>query len=100
MDRWLQTPDAHAESLPPTWDVTSDSLAASLAIRWSADELWLVKSADLPPEITAAEASRRELVDRYFPQLAPQVRRIQWCNLRDALPRLVDWPGCRVGQGL
>lgn len=91
MEDWLASSEAQAESLPHTWDVTSDSLAAWLAIRWEADELWLLKSTDLPPEITALEASRRELVDRFFPHLAPRVRRIRWCNLRDASPRLQMW---------
>ena len=39
-------------SVPSTWDVTSDSLAAVLAKRIGADGLALIKSAPLPEDAT------------------------------------------------
>jgi aspartokinase-like uncharacterized kinase len=88
---WMREPEAKSDELPQTWDVTSDSLAAWLAARWRADELWLLKSADLPAEISVEEASRQELVDRFFPQIAEEVRTIRWGNLRAATPTLEPW---------
>ena len=70
-----------APSLPHTWDVTSDSIAAWVAATWSADELILLKSIDLPAGLTVEEAGRRELVDLHFPQVIADVCRISWCNL-------------------
>jgi aspartokinase-like uncharacterized kinase len=70
------------EPLPHNWDVTSDSLAAWTAIRWPSAELVLLKSVPAPLGLTAQEASDRSLVDPYFPQLAKQLERISWCDLR------------------
>lgn len=87
----LQNLTAHSGDLPRTWNVTSDSLAAEVAKCWLADELWLLKSADLPAGITFAEACRLDLIDRHFPQCAADVRGLMWCNLRHAEPRLQVW---------
>jgi aspartokinase-like uncharacterized kinase len=69
-------------TLPQSWAATSDSLAAWAALKWDADELWLVKSTDLPAGMSFAEASRRGLVDDFFPQLAGRMPAIVWHNLR------------------
>lgn len=61
-----------ADSLPNSWDVTSDSLAAWLAGTLGVPHLVLVKSVDgLGPALTAAEAASRGLVDPYFPRALP-----------------------------
>lgn len=65
---WLPARLALDAELPAGWDVTSDSLAAWLAIRLSAARLTLVKSApaaapDGPPQLWAQAG----LVDGHFP---------------------------------
>ena len=56
--RWLRA----ADELPHRWEVTSDSLAAYLAMLLGAERLVLVK----------ATAGGRELVDGYFDRALPQ----------------------------
>ncbi len=82
MARFATTEEASGQSLPHNWNVTSDSLAAWAAIRWPAEELVMLKSVPIPTGLSADDASERELVDPYFPRLAPQIQRIFWCNLR------------------
>ena len=77
--------------LPHTWDVTSDSIAAWIAARWSADELILVKSTDLGTGITFEQARQAGLVDAHFPNIAIEVSRISWCNLLAESPRPRPW---------
>lgn len=78
--------------LPETWDVTSDTLAACVAVDLQA-ELWLLKSVDWPADVALPEAARRRLLDDAFPRVAPLVPEIRWLNLRSgaqtpvALPR-------------
>ncbi|WP_437185739.1 uridylate kinase [Planctomicrobium sp. SH668] len=68
--------------LPSRWDVTSDSIAAWVAIQLGA-ELTLCKSADLPEEVGDWERlAETGFVDQYFPQIAPQVKAIRCVNLR------------------
>ncbi|MEO2089513.1 MAG: uridylate kinase [Gemmataceae bacterium] len=55
---------------PHTWAVTSDSLALAAAIHLKASKLVLLKSADLPPGLSWAEAAARGFVDAHFPVLA------------------------------
>ncbi len=86
-----QTESAAVVPLPHTWDVTSDSIAAWVAARWSADELVLVKSTSLASHLTLNQAQCDGLVDAQFPQFATQVPRIQWCNLLDAEPQILPW---------
>ena len=65
---WLPVQTLAAEDLPPSWDVTSDSLAAWLARRLCAEHLVLVKSCPLPEgDIDMAELSRKGIVDAAFP---------------------------------
>jgi aspartokinase-like uncharacterized kinase len=66
--------------IPETWEVTSDSLAAWLAGALNADRLVLVKSAAPPPgPVTAAELSRRGLVDPAFPGFLSESNVEAWC---------------------
>ncbi|VAX37609.1 5-(aminomethyl)-3-furanmethanol phosphate kinase [hydrothermal vent metagenome] len=65
--------------LPHNWDVTSDSIAAWVAIEWAAEKLVLVKSIH-PPERFQEQAN---VVDAYFTKLMPLVPNVEWVNLRD-----------------
>jgi aspartokinase-like uncharacterized kinase len=80
-----------AERLPHNWNITSDSLAAWAAIRLAADELVMLKSISVPQRLTAQEASDRDMVDPHFPQLARQLQRISWCDLRASHPVIEPW---------
>lgn len=73
-----------APDLPPSWDVTSDSLAAWLAIVLGAAQLTLVKSVGVIP---AAERWVAEgLVDPYFPLISQRFTgAIRAVGLDDAL---------------
>ena len=87
---WLQAEEAEAESLPHSWEVTSDSIAAWAAIRWRAAGLLLLKSVDLPDPPLSLSESLPAFVDRYFPQLAPRLPQIAWCNLNSPVCEIVN----------
>ncbi len=89
---WLRAEEDHAETLPHSWDVTSDSIAAWAAIRWRAAGLLLLKSVDLPPHSPEGRsAGEPAFVDRYFSQFASRLPRIAWCNLASPGGEIVDW---------
>lgn len=67
------------ERLPAHWEVTSDSMAAWIAIHTRFSRLVLVKSVPQPDSWTESDA-----VDPFFQQLAPHLPDIQWLNLRRA----------------
>ena len=85
-----QAPDP----LPHDWTVTSDSLAAWVARRLNGDRLVLLKSCDLPANVSLEEASARSLVDAYFPTCAALLT-VDWVNLRTEVPQLCPWRPCR-----
>jgi aspartokinase-like uncharacterized kinase len=65
---WLPTPMAlGAADIPPSWDVTSDSLSAWLAGKIGAARLLLVKQVE-PAHGTAcvADLAKRDIVDKAF----------------------------------
>lgn len=67
---WMPAGLAFKANVPANWEVTSDSLAAWLAIRLKAARLTLVKAAkveapDGPPQLWAAGG----LVDAHFPSI-------------------------------
>jgi aspartokinase-like uncharacterized kinase len=68
--------------LPDSWEVTSDSIAATIAVAWEAAELVLVKSADLAAGLSSHAAARAGLVDAYFPRLTDGVAGVGWANGR------------------
>lgn len=49
-----------------SWEVTSDSLAAWLAMQIKADELILIKSAEIPLGITFQQMQKQGIVDKAF----------------------------------
>jgi 5-(aminomethyl)-3-furanmethanol phosphate kinase len=77
--------------LPRSWDVTSDSIAAFLAIEWRAAALVLIKSTPRPAGQSPAAAARRGMVDRCFPKLAERVPLVAWANLRSKRPAIERW---------
>lgn len=87
-DPWFESLPSHAlppgcSSLPKSWDLTSDSLAACIARQLSADELILCKSVDLPRDSTWKSTAAAGLVDCCFPQFAAGLPGIGWVNLRE-----------------
>lgn len=74
--------------LPHTWVVTSDSIAAWVAIRLNAVSLVLLKSCDPPPPSTERG---KGAVDEYFRVLSPQISRMEWVNLRSDKPMAASW---------
>jgi 5-(aminomethyl)-3-furanmethanol phosphate kinase len=96
LDRYdSECPD---DAPPHTWDVTSDSLAAWIALRWPTEDLLLLKSVPCPIGQTVTAASRIGLVDPYFPGLAGRIPRVSWCCLRDDNSQAVPW--LRFGEPL
>ena len=74
--------------LPAGWDVTSDSIAAWIAIHWPAEELILAKSTEYTRVSVsgkvAAETSPHDFVDPWLRNLAPALPVVSWCNLRNS----------------
>ena len=58
-----------AAGLAASWDVTSDSLAAWLAIQLSAYKLLLVKSVAIPADATLEQLSIAGIIDQAFTRL-------------------------------
>jgi len=69
--------------LPQNWSVTSDSIAARIAVCFRADELVLLKSIDVPIGASLQEVAEMEIVDDYFPQIAGAIQQVRFVNLRD-----------------
>ena len=69
--------------LPHRWDVTSDSIAAWVALEFDAAELVLLKSADLSAGSSFLNNGREPHgIDAYFSELFPKLRCVSWVNLR------------------
>jgi hypothetical protein len=69
--------------------VTSDSIAARVALVTRARRLILLKSTDIPGNLNWADAGRQGLVDPYFSDIVnaalgrdPQGLEVQWINFR------------------
>ncbi len=87
-----------AQRLRKSWDVTSDSIAAWFALNWNAEQLYLLKSIDLPAELVhdrpgpgdsqqqrtsfADRLAQRGCVDLAFEEFAMKIPSVAWCNLR------------------
>ena len=76
-------PQAPGTPLPCSWDVTSDSIAARLAIVLSAEELVLLKSAP-PPADSWRDLAVADYVDRFFEKLVVDLPATRIVDLRDA----------------
>jgi aspartokinase-like uncharacterized kinase len=75
--------DGRPDALPASWDVTSDSIAARIAVRLGAGRLVLLKSVGLPKGIDREEAARLGLVDAIFPLVARGLEHVDWISLRE-----------------
>jgi len=97
-DDFLRANEASSNiPLPHNWNVTSDSIAAWVALEWPADKLVLLKSRPVPTGFPAVEcpglAVEADLspVDAYFAQLTPRLAEVDWVNLRDESPQPRLW---------
>jgi aspartokinase-like uncharacterized kinase len=80
---WLHRHEVNypGTKLPASWDVTSDAIAARLAICTGAAELVLLKSAD-PPSRDLQELADTGYVDKFLPTLADELPPWRCVNLR------------------
>lgn len=86
--RWyLENLDGRsARPLAESWEVSTDSIAARLAVYLGADELRLLKSVG-PGEVRCrAELARVGLIDPAFPTVSAPLNRLCVVNLRDDPP--------------
>ncbi len=68
---------------PQSWSVTTDSLAAWVALACNASKLVLLKSTDVPGNLSWKQASEAGFVDHYFPTLLETATlRVEVVNLR------------------
>lgn len=74
--------EASYSPLPRRWRVTSDSIAASMAVAFGAPELILLKSVTLPERMSLEEAAEQGVVDPHFPAAARNISRLVCFNLR------------------
>jgi aspartokinase-like uncharacterized kinase len=81
----------HPEAaLPHRWSVTSDSIAARIAVVSGADHLILLKSVTIPEGMDWEEAGERGFVDEWFARtMQPALPRlqVQTVNFREWRPR-------------
>jgi aspartokinase-like uncharacterized kinase len=80
--RFAASDEGNNGALPHSWSVTSDSIAARIALVCGASRLVLLKSATIPPELSWGYASLRGFVDGYFPQAAAGIK-VSAINFRD-----------------
>lgn len=66
--------DNKDDSLPHSWDVTSDSIAARIAREFKATHLYLLKSRSAPHFQTWEEFAAEGIVDKWFPNEARALR--------------------------
>ncbi len=66
---FARTDESRSGHLPHTWAVTSDALAARVAVVLQARQLVLLKSTTIPPDIDWREAGRLGLVDALFSEV-------------------------------
>jgi hypothetical protein len=81
---------AGASPLCASWEVTSDAIAARIAVHLEVQSLVLLKSTPLPDGATRAAAARLGLIDPMFPSVARLISDVEYVNLRsDPLDRRV-----------
>jgi 5-(aminomethyl)-3-furanmethanol phosphate kinase len=95
--------DCGPDPLGASWDVTSDSIAARIAVLLGAKRLVLLKSIGLSADIDRGEAARLGLVDAMFPRIASELEVVELVCLRDAEPQrrllTADREGSETGRG-
>lgn len=58
--------ELNAAGIPASWDITSDSLSAWLADKIQADELIIIKAADIPEHDCLSQLAELNIVDKAF----------------------------------
>ena len=89
-----QEPSQPGTRLPPGWHVTSDSIAARVAVVLGARELVLLKSIACPNKVSRAEAAARGYVDGFFPTASEGIGVVRWVNLRQTDYPEMRWDSC------
>ncbi len=79
-------PAAPGTRLPATWDVSSDSIAARLAVVLAADELVLLKSGPPPAGFPFDSAATNGYVDPFFSRLLADLPPTRAVDLRSVNP--------------
>jgi 5-(aminomethyl)-3-furanmethanol phosphate kinase len=73
-----------SHQLPELWDVTSDSIAASVALEWPCDRILFCKSCH-PVSHQLEDVCTAGQLDAYMPRLLPALRvadvQVDWLNL-------------------
>lgn len=94
----------HSRSLPESWSVTSDSIAAFVALHWPASQIVFCKSCDFSLQKIGAP-HQDHLLDDWFPNLLSPLQqshvKLSWLNLRAANPQpqpLLNSPDCTIPQ--
>jgi aspartokinase-like uncharacterized kinase len=75
--------DLGPDPLPASWDVTTDSIAARVAVRLGATRLILLKSISLAGGICRSEAAHLGVVDRFFPVVSRELKVVEFVALRE-----------------
>ncbi len=83
VEQFMRADAAAADPLPCNWEVTSDSIAARVAVRLAAKELVLLKSTLPEDGSTRQQLALNGYLDRYFP-LAAAGLTARVVNLRNA----------------
>jgi 5-(aminomethyl)-3-furanmethanol phosphate kinase len=83
--------ERRADRLAFSWDVTSDAIAARVAVDLRASRLVLLKSASAPRAVTRADAAAAGLVDPCFPAVSEPLDQVEIVDLRasDAARRVL-----------
>lgn len=87
--------ERHLDRLPHSWLVSSDALAARVAVVLRASRLILLKSTAIPTDLDWREAGRLGLVDQLFAEVlcdAPADLRVRSENLRTLHPATTSNP--------
>jgi aspartokinase-like uncharacterized kinase len=80
------------DPLPASWDVTSDTIAARIAVCLEAECLILLKSTSLPVGTSRDDAARLGLVDPILPVVSRALPRVAYLNLRGPAAEPEDLP--------
>lgn len=76
-----EEPASDGTRLPIGWDVSSDSIAARVALILSAGRLFLLKSVPGLPGKNWSKVAAEGLVDQFFPHLADQIAEVRILSL-------------------
>jgi 5-(aminomethyl)-3-furanmethanol phosphate kinase len=89
---WDEIESSGKDVLPMSWDTSSDSIAARIAVHLAADRFILLKSAPLPDGTDRHQAAGLGLVDPLFPIVARSLARVEYVNLREHAATLQPLP--------